>query len=486
MPSLLIILVCLIVLLCTGTYLQYGTTPNQRHKFSFEAVIPTSPLSPPEDAFVSYKLPTVPATSIDEPCSKVDFQWLAGDRSFWDGWSSKAIFMKGNGQFTRKNVRSQVGESVCITVLLGPIPAVSSIKVMSHYAPSDTIIMTAKGETSGSHIPITLKQHPKQSNAYFASVQFDYADKYTLHTSVDYRSYFWEFPQLHRYLPNRFLSRNQLNVVPSTLETKPEKLECNLAQNPFALRNSAWMDKQYAPETHRFINPESDHLVFVPNCELKPSRSNPLDLTVHAWGDIHLRRNIEFSKGDLSGTDVCHQREEKIDVFDPISVENGQVYYGEINAIIADSVDVYKRHIDGLTKKLPQADVVVIGVGNNDVAAARQSPNAFAASFNKLLHYLLDHVYTNGEKIVLKTTQYYGSYGPDQGWNHGRSEAYANIIRYTLLDLSPQDRQRVFLWDVNEVGVSEISGECQQKYLSSYHLLQIEDAMLENLFQHIF
>lgn len=42
----------------------------------------------------------------------------AGDRSFWDGWSSKAMFMKGNGQFTRKNVRSQVGESVCITVLV--------------------------------------------------------------------------------------------------------------------------------------------------------------------------------------------------------------------------------------------------------------------------------------------------------------------------------------------------------------------------------
>lgn len=77
MPSLLIILVCLIVLLCTGTYLQYGITPNQRHKFSFEAVIPTSPLSAQsKDEFVPYELPPVPATTIDEPCSKVDFQWL--------------------------------------------------------------------------------------------------------------------------------------------------------------------------------------------------------------------------------------------------------------------------------------------------------------------------------------------------------------------------------------------------------------------------
>lgn len=182
---------------------------------------------------------------------------------------------------------------------------------------------------------------------------------------------------------------------------------------------------------------------------------------------------------------MCYQREEKIDVYDPISVQNTQVYYGEINAIIADSVDIYKRHIDGITKKLPQADVVVLGVGNNDVAAARQSPNEFAASFNALLNYLLGHVYTDREKIILKTTQYYGSYGPDKGWNHGRSEAYANIIRYSVLNLSPQDRQRVFVWDINEVGLSENSGDCHQKYLSSYHMLQVEQLMLENLFQHI-
>lgn len=42
----------------------------------------------------------------------------AGDRSFWDGWSSKAMFIKQNGKFTRKNVRIQQGETACIAMLV--------------------------------------------------------------------------------------------------------------------------------------------------------------------------------------------------------------------------------------------------------------------------------------------------------------------------------------------------------------------------------
>ncbi len=135
---------------------------------------------------------------------------------------------------------------------------------MTHYAPSDTIIMSAKSD-SGLHIPLTLKQHPKQLNAYFTSVQFTMTDKYVLDTSVDYRSYFWEFPQLHKYLPNKFLSRNQINVVPNK----------KFVSNQCDFKHGVWKQNEQGP------------LEFVSSC---PSLNQTLDLTYHVWGDKQLKR----------------------------------------------------------------------------------------------------------------------------------------------------------------------------------------------------
>lgn len=50
--------------------------------------------------------------------SLTSFIYSGSDRRFWDGWVSKAMFMAKNGKYTRKNVRIQKGESICVAVLV--------------------------------------------------------------------------------------------------------------------------------------------------------------------------------------------------------------------------------------------------------------------------------------------------------------------------------------------------------------------------------
>lgn len=67
MPSSLAILVIIVVLLCTGTYVQYATTVTSQKQYS--SVIPLLIKTPAH-------LPPVPKTVIPAACKNVDFQWL--------------------------------------------------------------------------------------------------------------------------------------------------------------------------------------------------------------------------------------------------------------------------------------------------------------------------------------------------------------------------------------------------------------------------
>ncbi len=177
---------------------------------------------------------------------------------------------------------------------------------------------------------------------------------------------------------------------------------------------------------------------------------------------------------------MCNKIDDSVQVTEPLRIKNSNYYFGEINTVLTDKVMEYQSHIRGLSKQLPVADVVILGIGNEDVGQSRQSPLQFATSFHTLLTYLLEHVYTHGETIILKTTQFYGSFGPDRGWNHGRGEAYANVIRYSILNLSPQDQKRVHVWDTHQIGLTENS-VCQEKYMSSAYVLEIENAILSHI-----
>lgn len=42
----------------------------------------------------------------------------ASDRKYWDGWGSKAMFMRPDGNFTRKDVIANEGDTICVVVLV--------------------------------------------------------------------------------------------------------------------------------------------------------------------------------------------------------------------------------------------------------------------------------------------------------------------------------------------------------------------------------
>lgn len=164
--------------------------------------------------------------------------------------------------------------------------------------------MTAKSVSTGTLMPITLQQDDKQSNAYFASVQFNHHDIYILETSVEYRSYFWELPHLHPYLPNKFISRNRLTVYKSPHNSNRQlnsttTEECNLYKNSQQLKDSVWMDKSHYQQVDPigfynsdFYSMNSD-LVFIPKCKLKPvsaTFNSHLKKTIHVLGDQYLKR----------------------------------------------------------------------------------------------------------------------------------------------------------------------------------------------------
>lgn len=152
--------------------------------------------------------------------------------------------------------------------------------------------MTARGQ-DGTVIPITLTQHDKQTNAYYAAVKFHVQDVYSLETSVEYRSYFWEQPHFHKYLPNRFSSQNLLTVSPIEYQTTV----CDLLHNPSQLQQSAWIDRNHYQaidpigyEQNPFTQLEP---VFVPACQLQSAEHLPNVLDekiIHVWGQEHVQR----------------------------------------------------------------------------------------------------------------------------------------------------------------------------------------------------
>jgi hypothetical protein len=168
---------------------------------------------------------------------------------------------------------------------------------------------------------------------------------------------------------------------------------------------------------------------------------------------------------------LCNEIDDKELGTSPIEIAEGtDVYFEEVNSIanIRDTAS---------PNKVTSADILILGVGNDDLADTRQTPEEFALAFNSLLNYLTQQVYTKNELIIVKTTQYYGSYGPSGGWTHGRSEAYANIIRAAV-----QDEQRVLLWDTHQIGLNE-NQVCHDKTVSNSDVIKVENTMLSNIFK---
>ncbi|KAI9248528.1 hypothetical protein BDA99DRAFT_564762 [Phascolomyces articulosus] len=439
-------------------------------------------------------------------CDAVNFNWLASDRKHWDGWASKSMFMSPEGNFTTKNVFIKQDESICVVVLLGPIPAKSAIRPEEHLAPADSLVMTAVGQWT--HLSITLQQHPRQTNVYFASVPFTHQDNYQLDTRIEYRSYFWETPTKHYYRPYRFLSSNKL-IVKAPLQTLPPELPACTAQQ-MSGGEGAWMAKAEYQRMYpldfygMFGVSQEDHAVnnrlFVPNhcrpqyISLGQAAQCLEGKTVHVWADNNIRRNLKvFSSGNRWCSDptdvdcICNDDEEDHETLYPWAIDptipleinetwhaNTQFYFHPVSSILAKD---WKQEIKQASLSTPKADLVLIHFGNDDIALRHMSPGRFADAFRDLLSYLVHDVYPM-QRIIVRTPQPFccGTIY-STSWNAGRSEAFTKAVR-DAVDQFPS----VLLWDVHRLGMtSHMCVSIAGTPYTTRSVLNVENLQLWNL-----
>ncbi|KAI7906614.1 uncharacterized protein BX663DRAFT_199337 [Cokeromyces recurvatus] len=310
-----------------------------------------------------------------------------------------------------------------------------------------------------------------------------------LETRVEFRSYFWKQPSLHRYLPLDFKSSNQLTVTSTNDIKVSHKTRCIGSAT-----KGVW---QLISGKH----------VFMPSCQLFDVRRDDcpqLPKVIHAWGDFHLKRNILSMKkemimssssspledNDVSFCDDTHYfyEDEEVSflssalVDKPVLLNNNTmaVYFGDMSHVkITEEAMLHHRwklNILQIARRLPKPNVVIIGTGNEDLSSGQQNPIEFAKAFSSFLEFIVTEIYKN-VSIIVKTTQY-ATHG-SKGWNYGRSLAYSNIIRSTVASLVAQDKQ-VMLWDTHQIGFKE--NECQSKgFISNHNVLEIENNLLFQL-----
>ncbi|KAI8388555.1 uncharacterized protein BYT42DRAFT_560494 [Radiomyces spectabilis] len=412
-------------------------------------------------------------------CDQVDIEWLASDRVYWDGWTTKSMFISANGSFTTKDVHITEDTSVCVVVLLGPIPAKSSIRPEKHYGPADSILMTAAGNKT--RIAVNLQQHAKQTNAYYASVYFANADQYRLEAFTEHRSYFWETPIYHAYRPFPFVSQNRLIVRKAP---KGSPVACDLAhleqvQGSWVLSKTG----RYDFKTDQCQMAEMDP-------QLLQAKS------IHVWGDSNIQRNLKaLSLGDAwcnygESRCLCHDDDDSesltrypwsVDPSTPLKLNNTlhgniDIHYQSIGPItLRDVRSEVRRQAD----KLPAADLVIISIGNGDIPLSRLTSRQFAQASFDLLNYMLDQIYPY-QTIVLRTPQFFG-HGTlfSTSWNAARSSAFATVIRDFVA--SWKGSRNIVLWDTQKLGVEPNHCTSLGTVHSRRNVVDVENKLLLNL-----
>ncbi|KAI8376492.1 uncharacterized protein BYT42DRAFT_574806 [Radiomyces spectabilis] len=483
----------LLTMLITILYLRYASYISLEDVQSDSSVVPATT--------------KVSSTSKPTACDQVDIDWLASDRQYWDGWNPKSIFLNLDGSFITDNVHMEEDDTICIVTLLGPIPATSVGKGDGYIGPADSLVTTATSNST--KVPIAMQQHAKQTNAYFASVQFTHAGIYHLETVIEYRSYFWERPVLHQYQPIRFVSANKLIVGPPS---KPRQSALPLCD----LRNSShmegmWMDKTYYQTRYPFDfygmfgDAQEDHAqngrLFVPtHCRMEYISTSQAvqcleNKVVHVWDDGNIRRNLKafsstnrWCNENTNAQCICDDDDEDpkdelypwtMDPNEPLVINetwhaDTRFYYNTIESIITDD---WKSAMGKQVGMIPAADVVMFGLGNKDIAMHMISPSAFAEAFTNLLEHAVETIYPH-QLIVVRTPQYFCCNVMDStAWNAGRSNAFSIAIRNAVNKFN----ERVLLWDVHRLGLEDNMCTAAGTTYTRRNTVSLENLVLWNL-----
>ncbi|KAI9498165.1 hypothetical protein BDB00DRAFT_867816 [Zychaea mexicana] len=519
----IVLVIVLLTLLFSLTYFRHAT-------YKFETPLPVNDLQPPpplqqQQQQQPHRVNASPpppswkyteGNSSEAICSNVDFTWLVSDREHWDGWVSKAMFMKPEGNYTSKDVTIAAGDSVCVVVMLGPIPAVSAIRPEQHFAPADSITIHAVGDMV--KVPITLEQHDKHSNVYYSSVYFAHPDVYQLESTTEYRSYFWETPIYHPYRPFHYTSHNSLIVNAAAGIDKSLKPSCN----GYISTGSSWINKTEYQRLHpldfygMFGDAQEDHVVddrlFVPDqCRMDYiSTSQAIQClegkTFHVWGDNNMKRNLKAfstpswcsekptSNDDSSSNDegqprcICNDDSEGdndvwgTDTNEPLLIRD--TWHDDIafhfNPIGSITLDDWQDRVKQRISELPRANIVLLSLGNDDIPLSRMTPRQFWNSFMELTSFLLNEIYSD-QTIIVRTPQYFCC-GNVHGtsWNSGRSRAFATVIRQAV-KLLASERSNVLLWDVHRLGMEDNTCVASGSAYTKRSVVNIENLLLWNL-----
>ncbi|CAO3590824.1 unnamed protein product [Absidia cylindrospora] len=340
--------------------------------------------------------------------------------------------------------------------------------------------MTATGNDYS--IPITLQQYPKQSNAYYANVYFRHSDSYVLKSTTEYRSHFWETPIQHQYQPFSFDSSNAAIVTPAIISPETTSLpSCDGQQQSL---EGSWRNDT---NIHQFI---PDH------CDMAYTRQDGLrclrQKTIHVWADANMRRNLKALaspnwcdlNSDPEARCICNDDDEDpdhalypwaADHNTPLVLGDNAIHYSSVNSItLQDWRPEINRRVD---EHLPLADVVIVGVGNDDIALSRMKPHQFAQSFSDFLHHLLNTAYPHPHQTtIVRTPQFFGTgQHYDTSWNAGRSRAFANAVR-ELVD--PQQHPRLKLWDTHQLGLEHNTCRYHGTIYTKRNVIDVENQAL--------
>lgn len=439
-------------------------------------------------------------------CDAIQFETFRDDRSIWDGQQYKSLFVARDGTFTLTELDLKTRDSVCVIVLLPQTPALSPHIASSSLSASDSILTYAISESIKYNIE--LQQHSRYTNVYYGPAFFPHPDVYHLMHTIEHRSYFWLEPSRHPYKPINFESSNRVHVTDSKQDI-PKLPYCDPI-NTHKL-NGRWIEKAKYQAMYpfdfygMFDEVQEDHALhghlFVPDwCRLEYTSigqgARCLDKKiVHVWGDGHIRRNLKaiasadnWCEATGKAGCTCNDDEENMKSYTwakepltPLALnQTWQVdtKFHMVHAGMISNTDWPARFAEW-TGQLPQADVVVFSVGNEDIASMHVKPQEFKAALQSFATALRAAYPT--QRIVIRTPrQFAGAVLQGTSWSAGRSQLFAQLV----LDQFRSASNMVF-WDVAKLGVADRS--CLPASNQNYahrQLVSIENLLFWNAVCH--
>lgn len=151
-----------------------------------------------------------------------------------------------------------------------------------------------------------------------------------------------------------------------------------------------------------------------------------------------------------------------------------EIYFNHVDTALLEAN--WAQIISRRAVQLKEADIVIVGFGNDDIRLRTVTPTEFATAFSRLLDYLANEIYPT-QRIIVRTPQPFccGSIY-STAWNSGRSEAFTQAVMeaYSWDD-------RVMLWNVHALGIADNMCVSSGTAYTNRKVVNLENMQLWNL-----